>query len=353
MEEEPPLRAADLGTPITSAETTENTTIQILHSNLATASDTIRSLHARLQPLLLFYVDAASLIDSSDPAWDLLLAVETSSDDDSCRVLGFSTLYHFWVFPDRQRIRISQVLVLPPQQGRGVGSLLMEAAYLIADEQAAVDIPIEDPTDDVQRLRDKIDLKRMIAAEWPQKEAELKLQSTLQGKGPTAGAGASSSSSSSSKKRSPSSAPSPLAASPEFLLRLQRELRISRKQAGRMWEGLLYAVAVPHGPEATAAVEGLIQALIEAQVSSAKQDTQGKIVRDIKGGGFVMYKSKKKGSPAELAAPGAVPVEGVTADQQRDAIEDAVAVRVHEMKRLVGVAIDDAEDGDDCEEEEE
>ena len=39
-----------------------------------------QALHARMQPLLLFFIDAANLIDSDEPEWDLLLAVHTKGD---------------------------------------------------------------------------------------------------------------------------------------------------------------------------------------------------------------------------------------------------------------------------------
>ena len=36
----------------------------------------MQALHARLQPLLYFFVDGASLIDATEPEWTLLLATQ-------------------------------------------------------------------------------------------------------------------------------------------------------------------------------------------------------------------------------------------------------------------------------------
>ena len=39
-----------------------------------------QALHARLQPLLLFYIDAASMVDQDDSSWELLLAIADTKD---------------------------------------------------------------------------------------------------------------------------------------------------------------------------------------------------------------------------------------------------------------------------------
>lgn len=142
FEQEAPLNLSQLGEVVIKADTQQDTTIQVLRSNLATAAETVRSLHAHLEPLLIFFVDAASAIDANDPAWDLLLAVEVANDGSSVDVLGFATVYSFYVYPDRTRLRLSQVLVLPPYQGRGVGSRLVDAVYAMAEKKNAVDITV-------------------------------------------------------------------------------------------------------------------------------------------------------------------------------------------------------------------
>lgn len=59
-----------------------------------------------------------------------------------CVQAGFATIYNFWCFPHRKRIRVSQVLVPPPNQGKGVGRALLEAVYHTADERGALDVTV-------------------------------------------------------------------------------------------------------------------------------------------------------------------------------------------------------------------
>lgn len=318
FEKEPPLKAEDLGSCLVSAETTEGTTFKVFHSNLESASERLRFIHAHLQPLLLFYVDAACTIDTSDPKWELLLAVECNPDE-SIDVVGFATIYGFYVYPDNVRLRLSQVLVLPSHQGRGVGSLLLDALYNLAERLHAVDITLEDPTDDLRRMKDKKDLIQILQKEWLVEEASTSIKRVLddKGKGKAQDNGI-----------LKAELASPLAPSTEILARMQSELCMGRQQARRMWEALVYERACSLGPAATAAAEGLIRATMEAAVASAKQGTSHKAIEDTESG-FVMLKSKKK------IASGWIPVEGMTQMQQQEALDKAVDARLTEIRRLV------------------
>ena len=77
-------------------------------------------MYRRLRPLLLFYIEGSSYIDDSDPRWNGYLLVREDSTS-VFEILGFMTVYPFYVFPDQRRVKISQVLVLPQYQGRGYG----------------------------------------------------------------------------------------------------------------------------------------------------------------------------------------------------------------------------------------
>ena len=146
-----------------------------------------QELHAHLQPLLYFFVDGASTIDAADPGWQLFTAVEAAPDGQAC-VLGFATVYRcaarrllgltlvppplllclpgaapcrclphcsgrsscliapscycarHYHYPTGARLKLCQILVLPPHQGRGAGAMLLGAAQALADELGACDL---------------------------------------------------------------------------------------------------------------------------------------------------------------------------------------------------------------------
>lgn len=56
--------------------------------------------------------------------------------------VGFCTVYNFFVFPDRVRKRLAQILVLPPYQQRGAGTQLVQAVFAVAKDQNAVDVTV-------------------------------------------------------------------------------------------------------------------------------------------------------------------------------------------------------------------
>ncbi len=55
---------------------------------------------------------------------------------------GFATTFEFYAYPDRSRLRLSQLLVLPPYQGTGVGAALLEAVHTTASQRDAIDVVV-------------------------------------------------------------------------------------------------------------------------------------------------------------------------------------------------------------------
>ncbi|XP_034836050.1 histone acetyltransferase type B catalytic subunit [Maniola hyperantus] len=119
--------------------------------------------HERLQTFLLWYVDAASFIDVDDDQWTFFTVFEkyrSSEGDYRYAVSAYATVYRYYAYPRHTRPRISQVLTLPPYRKMGICANLLQAIYshfILHSE--VVDITVEDPSDDFQRIRDYVDAK--------------------------------------------------------------------------------------------------------------------------------------------------------------------------------------------------
>jgi len=124
----------------------------------------MREFHERLQFFLLFYIDRSSYIDSNDPVWEVLLVAERlfnkTTQETTWRTVGYTTLYTFLHYPKGSRLRLSQILILPPYQRQGHGQQLLNAVFAEADRRDVVEINIEDPAVGFQALRDLTDVTR-------------------------------------------------------------------------------------------------------------------------------------------------------------------------------------------------
>ena len=131
-----------------------------LHRFRPSDSEAVRSWHDRMQPFVLLFIDGGSCIDNREDRWDLLVAVLELEGRAS--VAGFATLYSFQQMVGQPRLRLSQVVVLPPFQRRGLGTALIEAFYATAGEQGASEATVEVPSPPLQAARERVDLKRLL-----------------------------------------------------------------------------------------------------------------------------------------------------------------------------------------------
>lgn len=121
--------------------------------------------HKRLQTFILWFIDAASYIDTDDEKWKFFLMFEKYKSDAGIMyaIVGYATVYEYYAYPMNIRPRISQVLVLPPFQRRGLGASLLTAIYnhykLVSN---VTDITVEDPSEDLQLVRDYVDCKNCL-----------------------------------------------------------------------------------------------------------------------------------------------------------------------------------------------
>ncbi|TNN24738.1 Histone acetyltransferase type B catalytic subunit [Liparis tanakae] len=74
--------------------------------------------------------------------------------------VGYMTVYNYYVYPDKTRPRVSQMLILPPFQGEGHGAQLLEAVHRFYCSLPKVqDITAEDPSESYVKLRDYVLVK--------------------------------------------------------------------------------------------------------------------------------------------------------------------------------------------------
>ena len=119
--------------------------------------------HERMQTLILWFIDAASYI-LDDERWDyFILHQHISNGEKMYPFIGFATVYRYYAYPKMVRPRISQMLILPTFQKKGLGSKMLDAisSWYIKDPDV-LDITVEDPSDDFVRIRDYVDCKNCM-----------------------------------------------------------------------------------------------------------------------------------------------------------------------------------------------
>jgi histone acetyltransferase 1 len=118
--------------------------------------------HARLESFIFWYIDASSKIEP-DERWRFFVVYEKYENNDGevrYASVGYSSIYHYFFYPDKIRPRVAQFIVLPPFQKKGIGRHLLEVIYKHYQAKPEVcDITVEDPSPDFQKLRDTLDLQ--------------------------------------------------------------------------------------------------------------------------------------------------------------------------------------------------
>ena len=137
----------------------ENFTFQIYKADMTCRG--FREYHERLQTFLMWFIETASFIDVDDERWHYFLVFEKYKDGATLfATVGYMTVYNYYVYPDKTRPRVSQMLILTPFQGQGHGAQLLETVhrYYIASP-SVLDITAEDPSKSYVKLRDLVLVK--------------------------------------------------------------------------------------------------------------------------------------------------------------------------------------------------
>ena len=136
-------------------------TYEVYRGNFSCAL--MRAYHARLQFFLLFFIDRSSFINDADLVWEVILLFQKrvclAKNVTTYHIVGYTTLYKFLSYPDDWKMRLSQILILPPYQRAGHGQKLLQLVYLEAEKRKMIEVNIEDPSPVFQMLRDLTDIQ--------------------------------------------------------------------------------------------------------------------------------------------------------------------------------------------------
>ncbi|KAI5928420.1 histone acetyl transferase HAT1-like protein [Camillea tinctor] len=178
-------------------------TYEIWQGTMADAA--VRQLVKRIQIVVLLFIEGGSYIgedadgkdepESSLARWTVFFVYKKQANPDAAdkhqyTFQGFSTVYDFWLYqqpsppsspgkPEAKtddswelpegtlplksmpkRARISQFVILPPFQGKGIGALLYDTIFsLHINDATTKEITVEDPNEDFDLLRDLCDMK--------------------------------------------------------------------------------------------------------------------------------------------------------------------------------------------------
>lgn len=133
-----------------------------------------REYHRRMQIFILLYIEAGSYISEDDDAWHFFVLYEKRKRQNGTKTyhfIGYSSVYKFYCFPEKHRLRLSQFVILPPYQHQGHGSELYKTIYNYALITPLIsELTVEDPAEAFEDLRDRNDLRMLLGNENFMKE---------------------------------------------------------------------------------------------------------------------------------------------------------------------------------------
>ncbi|KAJ4475770.1 acyl-CoA N-acyltransferase [Lentinula aciculospora] len=146
----------------------EDTIVYEVYHNTWNTPD-FREYHRKMQIFILLYIEAGSYINEEEDGWEFVVLYEKRKRRNAPHILtyhfvGYSSLYNFYYFPEKIRLRLSQFVILGPYQRSGHGSELYKAIYQYVLSQPRIgELTVEDPAEAFEDLRDKNDLKMLLS----------------------------------------------------------------------------------------------------------------------------------------------------------------------------------------------
>nr|CAD2188881.1 unnamed protein product [Meloidogyne enterolobii] len=116
----------------------------------------------RAQSIAFWYIESVQYTDEEDPRFFNYFLFESlkSSNNGLSRwkFAGYANLYRFYHYPDKDRIRIAQILLAPPFRKMGLGPKFLQAIYSdLWRIETVWDITAEVPADSFVIMRDYVD----------------------------------------------------------------------------------------------------------------------------------------------------------------------------------------------------
>ena len=113
------------------------------------------------QALCTFFIDAASFIPLETNFWGYFLIIEYYDDKNNnknknWRTIGFSSYKNFHIEYEKYYTMLSQFLIFPPYQRKGIGTFLLENCYkyLFKEDKGCLEVTTEDPDIEFILMRD-------------------------------------------------------------------------------------------------------------------------------------------------------------------------------------------------------
>ncbi|KAI0759471.1 acyl-CoA N-acyltransferase [Irpex lacteus] len=142
---------------------------EVYHSTWDTEG--FREYHRKMQLFILLYIEGGSYIQEEEDTWEFMVLYEkrkrrSDPNVETYHFIGYSSLYPFYCFPEKVRLRLSQFVIVPPFQHAGHGSALYNAIYqYVLSKPHIAELTVEDPAEAFEDLRDRNDLRMLLGLE--------------------------------------------------------------------------------------------------------------------------------------------------------------------------------------------
>ncbi|GLJ29645.1 hypothetical protein SUGI_0584510 [Cryptomeria japonica] len=323
------------------------TSEEIIHLELADPG--VKEWHSRLVPLVLLLVEGSQPIEQDDTKWEMYIAIQRellNEGDTRHKLLGFCIVYRFYHYPDSTRLRISQILVFPPYQGKGHGLHILEAVNKIAVQRDSYDVTVEEPSLSLQELRDCMDTLRLLSFHQVRcaikpvverlKQAKVSDNTTLDHSLEGNGKGESSFALKTNSKSRSWWFPSP-----ELVEEVRKHLKINKKQFKRCWETLVFLNLDQSDSQCQESYQILLMEQIMSELfdNSSEKIANGKRVIDIgddhdSSNSFMMIRTKGSNAGTDGSVLPVPMEDGNGVESREDQLKAVFEERLEEITHV-------------------